>query len=382
MYSRIIPVNTGKGAGGRKYAGQVNVNIRWCPPADSVSCCATVTVNSMRKEVCTHRFKPPYVCNRCREAKKCTLTKTVYDALEAQRKATAKISESRSGILSTEGETARLNEMLVPLVKQGQSIHQICLNNKDELMCSGKTLCNCVDGCLFDIRNIDLPGKVKYRPRYKEPELEIDRGCRVGRNYHDYEVYMEKHTDTAVVQMDSVTGSEGGKVLLTIYFVNVSLMLGFIRDANTSKSVTDIFDGLHHRLGGQDFRSLFPVVLTDNGSEFSNPKCIENGPDGKGFQRTRIYYRNPSAPYQKAEIEVGHEFIRRVVPKGKSFDELTQADIDLVMDHINSYRGKKLNGRSPYEAFCFYYGEELAQKLGCREVDAATINLTPRLLKK
>ena len=51
---------------------------------------------------------------------------------------------------------------------------------------------------------------------------------------------------------------------------------------------------------------------TDNGSEFSNPNCIEYGPDGKGFQRTRIHYYNPSAPYQKAEIEVGHEFIRRV----------------------------------------------------------------------
>lgn len=334
------------------------------------------------EEVCTHRFKPPYVCNGCSEVKKCTLTKTVYDALEAQRKASAKISESRSGILSTEGEIARLNEILVPLVKQGQSIHQIYLNNKDELMCSEKTLYNYVDGCLFDIRNIDLPRKVKYRPRYKKPELKVDKGCRVGRNYHDYEVYMGKHPDTAVVQMDSVIGSRGGKVLLTVFFVNVSLMLGFLREANTSKSVIEIYDKLYQRLGGQDFRRLFPVILTDNGSEFSNPKCIENGPDGKGFQRTRIYYCNPSAPYQKAEIEVGHEFIRRVVPKGKSFDELTQADIDRMMDHINSYRRKKLNGKSPYEAFCFYYGEELARKLGCHEVDAATINLTPGLLRK
>ena len=85
------------------------------------------------EEVCTYRFKPPYVCNGCSEVKKCTLTKTIYDALEAQRKATAKISESRSGILKTEGEIARLNEILVPLVKQGQSIHQIYLNNNQSL---------------------------------------------------------------------------------------------------------------------------------------------------------------------------------------------------------------------------------------------------------
>ena len=163
---------------------------------------------------------------------------------------------------------------------------------------------------------------------------------------------------------------------------NVSLMLGFLREANTSKSVIDIYDELYHRLGGQDFRKLFPVILTDNGSEFSNPRCIENGPDGKGFQRTRIYYCNPSAPYQKAEIEVGHEFIRRILPKGRSFDELTQADVELMMNHINSYRRKKLNGKSPYEAFSFYYGEDLAERLRCHEVAAKDINLTARLLKK
>ena len=175
---------------------------------------------------------------------------------------------------------------------------------------------------------------------------------------------MEKHPDTAVVQMDSVIGSKGGKVLLTIYFVNVSLMLGFLREANTSQSVIDIYDGLYQRLGASDFTRLFPVILTDNGSESSNPKKIEHGPEERGFQRTRIYYCNPSAPYQKAEIEVGHEFIRRIVPKGKSFDELEQEDVERMMNHINSYRRKKLNGKSPYEAFRFYYGEALAEKLG------------------
>ena len=46
----------------------------------------------------------------------------------------------------------------------------------------------------------------------------------------------------------------------------------------------DIYDGLYHRLGGQDFWRLFPVILTDNGSEFSNPKYIENRPDDGEYQ--------------------------------------------------------------------------------------------------
>lgn len=334
------------------------------------------------EELCTSRFRSPYVCNGCEELKKCTLTKTMYSASEADQKAAEKISESRSGILQTEGEVERLNEILVPLVKQGQSLHQIYLNHKDELMCCEKTLYNYVEGGLFDIRNIDLPRKVRYHPRYKKPELKVDKGCRVGRNYRDYQLYLENNPDIAPVQMDTVIGSKGGKVLLTIYFVNVSLMLGFLRGSNTSQSVIDIYDELYKRLGGVDFRRLFPVILTDNGSEFSNPRKIEYGPEEGMIERTKIFYCNPSSPYQKAEIEVGHEFVRRILPKGKSFDELEQEDIVKMMDHINSYRRKKLNGKSPYEAFCFYYGEDLARKLGCHEVAANDICLRPGLLKK
>ena len=52
-----------------------------------------------------------------------------------------------------------------------------------------------------------------------------------------------------------------------------------------------------------------------------------------------------------------------------------------MMDHINSYKRKKLNEKSPFETFSFYYGAELAKKLGCPKVAAKDIKLTPGLLK-
>ena len=86
----------------------------------------------------------------------------------------------------------------------------------------------------------------------------------------------------------------------------------------------------------------------------------------------RLYLRitEASCPYQKGACEVNHELIRRILPKGESFDDLTQADISLMMNHINSYKRKKLNNRSPYDAFSFYYGEDLLKKLGCSPVAA------------
>ena len=336
------------------------------------------------EEVCAVRIHVPYVCNACPTIDKCTLLKTFYDAEKAHLKSHQVISESRSGLSTSEEEIARLNRIITPLVKQGHSIHEIYITHQDELMCSEKTIYNYIDDCLLEVRNIDLPRKVRFRARRKKPEFKVDKGCRVGRSYKEFEAFMEKNPDTVVVQMDSVIGSVGGKCLLTIHFVETSLMLAFLRDANTSQSVIDVFEWLDSRLGGKLFNRLFPVIVTDNGSEFSNPKKIEYRSytvEGHGFRRTSIYYCDAGCPYQKGAIEVNHELIRRILPKGTSFDNLTQKDVVRMMDHINSYKRKKLNDRSPYETFSFYYGEEVLKLLGCTPVAAEDILLKPTLLK-
>jgi IS30 family transposase len=337
------------------------------------------------EEICAVRTHVPYVCNACPTIEKCTLLKTMYDAEKAHLKSHRVVSDSRSGISSSETEIARLNRIISPLVKQGHSIHEIYVTHQDEIMCSEKTIYNYIDDCLLDVRNIDLPRKVRFRARRKKAEFKVDKGCRLGRSYKEFETFMEKNPDTAVVQMDSVIGTIGGKCLLTIHFVESSLMLAFLRDANTSQSVLDVFEQLDTKLGGENFNLLFPVILTDNGSEFSNPKKIEYREyviKDHGYRRTRVYYCDAGRPYQKGAIEVNHELIRRILPKGSSFDELTQDDINRMMNHINSYKRKKLNDRSPYETFSFHYGEELLRLLGCSPVAAENILLKPSLLKK
>ncbi|MBU3093969.1 IS30 family transposase, partial [Clostridium sp. CF011] len=333
-------------------------------------------------EICTARFRVPYVCNGCETLGKCSLLKNIYNAEHAHMKAHEAISQSRSGLCVSEDEVARLNKIISPLVQNGQSVHQIYVTHEDEIMCSEKTIYNYIDACLFDVRNIDLPRKVKFRERYKKPEFKVDKGCRIGRNYNDFQAFLAKNQDTTVVQMDSVIGSKGGKCLLTIHFVDTSLMLAFLRDANTSKSVTDIYETLYETLGKEVFTALFPVILTDNGSEFSNPKAIEYGTEKFSGHRTNVFYCDAGSPYQKGAIEVNHEMIRRILPKGNSFDHLTQENISLMMNHINSYKRKKLNNRSPYETFSFYHGEEILQNLGCTPVAASDIMLKPILLKK
>jgi len=80
---------------------------------------------------------------------------------------------------------------------------------------------------------------------------------------------------------------------------------------------------------------LFKVILTDNGVEFKDPLSLEH--TSNGCQRTRIFYCDPQASWQKPHIEKNHTLIRRILPKGKSFDYLTHEDIRLICCHINSF---------------------------------------------
>lgn len=254
------------------------------------------------------------------------------------------------------------------------------MGNKDELMLSEKTVYNLLNAGAFDADRMDCPRSVRMRRRKKESNLKIDKHCYDGRTYNDFTSFIADNPDVPVVQMDSVIGNKGGKVLLTVFFQNCNLLLGFLRDRNTARSVQEVFDDLYAKLGRETYCNLFPVILTDRGSEFSNPSSIER--DENGELRSLVFYCNPSAPYQKGGIEVAHEMIRRILPKGKSFNDLQQEDIDLMLSHINSYKREKLNSRSAYQLFSFLYGDDILQKLNIRKIQTNDIVLSPKLLKK
>ena len=330
--------------------------------------------------VCNKLKKPPYVCNGCIQRQSCKLEKHIYSAKSAQKNYETTRSESRQGIAITPEELKRVDAIVSPLVKLGQSIHMICVNNADDIMLDEKTIYNYIDAGLLSVDNVDLPRKVRYRARSHKKPVRVDKQCHVGRTYEDFETYLAANPDIPIVEMDSVEGRKGGKVLLTIYFRNCSLMLAFIRDNNTAKSVTEVFDWLYEQLGHDTFTALFQVIITDRGSEFTNPLAIEFNKDNE--RRTHIFYCDPQRSDQKGGCEVTHEMIRRILPKKTSFDNLTQDDITLMMSHINSYSRKKLNNQSAHQLFSFINGGDILDKLGIKSIPANEINLTPLLLKK
>jgi IS30 family transposase len=346
-------------------------------------CPACNFCNSMcdefEEQVCLKLFDPPYVCNGCVEESQCVLHKKYYLPRKAHEAYRELLVESRAGANITEDELLALDGFVSPLIMRGQSVHHIVANNPDQFGVSEKSIYRYVDGGLLKARNIDMPRVPRMKPRKSKPvEHKIDTKCRIGRSFPDFNSFMES-SGVSPVEMDSVIGRPGGKALLTFMFKSCDFMLAFIRPRNTSQSVIDVFDALYGLLGADCFHRLFPVVLTDNGSEFTNPDALEFGPDGS--RRTRVFYCDPYAAFQKPNVELNHEFVRRVLPKGTSFDGFEQGDIDLMMSHINSYSREKLNDRSPFETFGFIYGFNVLDKLGASKIPANEILLKPSLLK-
>jgi len=342
--------------------------------------CSTLCSHYQR-EVCQTLSKPPYVCNGCPAKSSCTLEKRIYSAAHAQKEYEVVRSESRQGIQLTEEEASRLDKLISPLIMRGQSLHHICVTHADEIMLNERTLYDYVDKGLFTARNIDMPRVVRMGIRKrKKDQFKVDKKCRIDRTYQDFLKFMKNHPGLLIVEMDSFEGRKGGKVLLTLHFTIPQFMLAFIRETNTSQSVINIFNQLYLELGSEAFRRLFQVLLGDNGSEFSNPSSIEMDPQGN--QRTRVFYCDPQAPYQKGAAENNHSLIRRIIPKGTSLDNFTQTDIALMMNHINSYRRANLGDKTPYEVFASLYGEDILKKMGAKPIPADKVTLRPSLLKK
>ena len=330
---------------------------------------------------CPKLLKPPYVCNGCIKPRTCGYDKMYYRAKYADDCYHEAMVITRLGINMTPEELHELDNLVSPLLLKGQSIAHIFATHHNEIRCSKRTLYNYINSGALTARNIDLPRKVRYKPRkvHRKP-TKASYAYRLGRTYNEFLSFSEMNSDQHIVEMDTVIGARGGKSLLTLLFRHSNLMLIALLDSNTQECVINVFDKLEKALGFERFKRLFPVVLTDNGSEFKDPDSLEA--NQYGDRRTRIYYCDPHKSWQKARIEKNHEFIRYILPKGKSFDRLTQEDVTLMTNHINSIARASLNDRTPFELANLLIDKDVFKALELRPIQHDEVHLKPDLFKK
>jgi IS30 family transposase len=335
--------------------------------------------------VCAQTTKAPYVCNGCLKARRCDKQHAFYSAQQADQSSHELLISCRSGINQEPVDIALMDDLISPLLQQGQSMAHIYAFHGHEIPCSRRTLYNYIDKGVFTARNIDLRRRVRYKCKPRKTGTRISLAAkefRIGRTYEDFQKYTKEYPQTSIVEMDTVEGGrENSKqVFLTLLFRNCSLMLIFVLEEKTQDHVIEVFDLLTEKLGIETFQHLFPVILTDNGTEFQFPTRLEC--DKSGEIRTKVYYCNPNCSWQKGMLEKNHEYIRYVIPKGTSLDLYTQGDAIKLMNHINSEARDSLNGCTPFRLSQLLLNNKLHKLLKLREIPADEVSLKPSLLKK
>ena len=322
--------------------------------------------------------KAPFVCNGCpKRRQNCGYKKILYLAKQAQKQYEQTLVEAREGTPLNSKTFWDMDKVISDGVKKGQHIYHILKTHNLDV--SSSTVYRHIRKGYLSIAPIDLARAVKFKERRKSKLPSIPKEAKKGRSYEDFQNYLSLNQLDSWLEMDTVMGRMGGKVLLTfnLSFCNFifARLLGNKTALEVTKHLYDIKSTLHE--ADKDFFQLFPVILTDNGGEFARVDDIEMDVRGE----SKLFFCDPNRSDQKGRIEKNHTLIRDILPKGTSFDNLTQEDINLVCSHVNSVKRAALNGKSAYELFAFTYGEEIPKLLGISKIPAEDVCQSSKLLQ-
>ncbi len=338
---------------------------------------------------CCFESKPPYVCNGCSKFNFCHKIRYSYSHDVAFNEYYKNLVKSRSHLKISKEQIASINDVISPLmIHKHHSVNHVYISHPEVLPFSESTFYKYIDLGILNVRNIDLSRRVRFRinKEYNSSNVreKINSKIKIGIFYSDFKDYMEYNPNASIVEMDTVIGTKGGKggkCFLTLLFRQYNFMLIYLLSYKQSKYVTNVFNHLKEILGIDEFKRLFEVILTDNGTEFSDPESIEFDMN-TGEKLCSLFYCDPNCSWQKGSIERNHEYIRYILPKGTSFASLTQDDCYLIASHINSTPRLSLNNYSPFESALFFLGKINIEKFNIKKIDNDNIDLSIRLLKK
>ena len=322
--------------------------------------------------------KAPFVCNGCSKRRQnCGYQKIFYLAKQAQKQYEQTLVEAREGTPLNSQTFWDMDKVISDGVKKGQHIYHILKTHNLDV--SSSTVYRHIRKGYLSIAPIDLTRAVKFKERRTSNLPSIPKEDKKGRSYEDFQNYLALNQLESWLEMDTVMGRMGGKVLLTFNLSFCNFIFARLLENKTALEVTkhlyDIKNTLHE--ADKDFFQLFPVILTDNGGEFARVNDIEMDIRGE----IKLFFCDPNRSDQKGRIEKNHTLIRDILPKGTSFDNLTQEDINLVCSHVNSVKRAALNGKSAYELFAFTYGEEIPKLLGISKIPAEDVCQSSKLLQ-
>ena len=334
-------------------------------------------------EGCPRLEKAPYCCNGCKARLTigCDHESLFYDADVANEEAEHAKTASRQGVDCTPEQLADMVATIKPLLKKGQSLEHIWQTHHAEFPVSFRTFYRYVSLGVLDVCNLDLPKKVKYKPRKKARKGEAPfRAVYEGRTFDVFKALpLESRIDA--VEMDCVESGRGcDKAILTLLLRRFNFQIMVMLPAQTQECVKAALDKIEMLCGTEEFERVFGVLLTDRGIEFRDWKSIERGIDGE--KRCSVYYCDALRSNQKGKCEKNHVELRKILPSGTSLERITDRELSVICSHVNSYTRPKLGGAAPYDLAALVLPKDLLDGLGIVKVPPDDVIMRPSLLKE
>lgn len=331
---------------------------------------------------CFRLKKYPYVCNNCHLKGTCRNDKHYYDCSKAETMSLNNRVSTRKRKLISQEKIQIINKIVTPLIKdKGQSLHHVYVTNPLlHDICSERTIRRLIYDRYLDVKSHDLPRFVRFEHKQQYLIVRENKIANIERMFQrtftDFLKFTKRNPELSIVQYDSVIGQVDDKrAILTITFPKERFQFGRIIHKGDPVFVIQTMHWLFKLIGYDKTRKIFAINLADNGSEFSSFHRLEQ-------YDVRVYFTNPYRSTDKAACERNHEFIRYIIPKGKTLDELTQDDVDLMFSHINSYIRESNQNKTPYELIIERFGPEFVELIGIKRIDPQDVILKPKLLKK
>ena len=329
------------------------------------------------RRICASTEKAPFVCNGCAHYPTCPLDRWKYSAETAERMRRERAREARAGIDLTPGEVDELVLKVKTGRALGQSIHHIFAT--EDMPCSERTFYRYVDEQRIPIIALELAKKVRYKGRRKKAgndghEPGFYRGC----EYSDF-LALPKEERESVTEVDTVLGAfREKKCILSLHRVDLHFQLYFLLPDKTTAAVVRALDHLEMACEGR-FEEFFGLMLFDRGSEFDAIEAMEQSCLHSG-KRTNVFFADPSRPDQKGGCEKNHVELRKILPKGTSFEKLDASLLAEITSHVNSSVRKGCGDVSPMQLAELVFPKEMLDNLGLELIPPREVISAPGIL--
>lgn len=273
----------------------------------------------------------------------------VYSAVVAQED--YKIKGSAKGPMIKIADDHELAKFIETRIKENMFSPEVIaneINTKSEFkikICTN-TIYGYIDKGILLVTRKDLTyGNYVKKAKNKKKENVVRQHNKEGRRLHDRPAEVETREILGHWEMDLVIGKREGKepVLLVLSErASRDEIIRLLKD-KTQKSVAKALDKIERKIGVVKFRETFKTITTDNGPEFLDYKSIEKSYSGVKTPRTNQYYADAYCSWQRGTNENINKMIRRFLPKGTSFKNLTNEQVARIEIWINNYP-RKIHG--------------------------------------